>query len=85
MVGVKLNRILLLTPLVILAGLSAYLLSEEGWCDANNECENSFFWIGYFLFFFILFYGVPASVYCVYLIYRKLSQKKKEKVSSAIS
>ena len=82
MVGVKLNRILLLTPLVILAGLSAYLLSEEGWCDANNECESSFYWVGWFIGLYIVFYGIPATGY---LIYRKLRQKKKEKVSSAIS
>ena len=73
--NMKLNHILLLTPLVVLVGLSAFLLSEEGWCDVNNECENSFYWVGWFIGLWIVFYGIPATGY---LIYRKVKQKKKQ-------
>ena len=81
MVGMKLNQILLISPLIVLAGLSAYLLSEEAWC-INDECESNFYWVGWFIGLYIVFYGIPVTGY---LIYRKLRQKKKEKVSSAIS
>ena len=81
----KLNRILLLSPLVVLAGLSAFLLSEEGWCDINNECESGIYWVGWFIGFFIVFYGFPVVGYLVgRVIYRKIKQKKKEKLKTPV-
>ena len=71
--------VLLLSPLVVLIGLSAFLLSEEGWCDVNNECESNFYWIGWFAGAWIVFYGIPVAGYFIgRTIYRKLKQKKKQ-------
>ena len=82
----KLNHIILITPLIVLIGLSAILLSEEGWCDLNNECESNLYWVGWVVGFWSVFYGIPVVGYFVgRVIYRKLKQKKKEKVSPPVS
>ena len=76
------EKSLLIFPIIFYAMGSGFYLSQPIVCDSYDVCITGIEGFGALTENFILFYGIPATGY---LIYRKIKQKKKEKVSSPVS